>query len=192
MLLWSLFNLWSLYRAAGPMDRNRAKYLFLANAAFPIAALDYLLHFGIDLFGGPITGISIRVFLAIYGYAMLRYRLFEFRALVGRSSGWLLAAVLLAVAYALVVEAGRRFGIAPERVHIAAALIAFAVWMGLARQMPAWAERLISGEPDFIAAGNRLSDEVVAIQDVQSLQTKWAELCGSIFSAEHAWFIDGD
>ena len=98
ILVWSLFNLWSLYRVADPMDRNRAKYLFLANAAFPIAALDYLLHFGIDPFGGPITGISIPVFLAIYGYAMLRYRLFEFRALVGRTSGWLLAAVLLAAA----------------------------------------------------------------------------------------------
>ena len=192
ILLWSLVNLWSLYRVADPMDRNRAKYLFVANLAFPVAAMDYLLHFGIDLFGGPITAISVPVFLAIYGYAMLRYRLFEFRALVGRTSGWLLAAVLLAVAYALVVEAGRRFGIFPERVHVAAALIAFALWVGLARQMPAWTERLLSGEPDFMGAVSRFSDEVVAIQDAGTLQSKWVELCASTFSTEQAWFIESD
>ena len=192
IVLWSLVNLWSFRRVAHPMERNRANYLFLANAAFPIAGMDYLLHFGIDLFGGPITGISVPVFVAVYGYAMLRYRLFEFRALVGRTSGWLLAAVLLAIAYALVVEAGRRFGLPPDRVHIAAALIAFALWMGLVRQMPAWAERLLSGEPDFMVAVSRFANEVVALQDATILQSKWVELCASTFSAEQAWFIESE
>ena len=187
---WGLVNLWSQYRTSHPLDRNRAKYIFLANVAFAFSAFDYLPHFGINLFGGSVSGISIPAFLAIYGYAMLRYRLFEFHALVGRTSGWLLAAVLLATAYALVLQTGHRIEISPERAHVAAALVAFALWLVLARQMPAWTQRLLSGEPDFWVGINCFSDEVVAIQDEAALQSKWAELCTSTFSAEHARFIE--
>ena len=106
-----LVNLWVCYRTAHPIDRNRAKYIFLANAVFATAAFDYLPHFNIDPFHGPISGASIPVFLAIYGYAMLRFRLFDFRELVGWGSGWILAAVLLGTSYALVVEVGSRLGL---------------------------------------------------------------------------------
>jgi class 3 adenylate cyclase len=188
---WGLVNLWTQYRTAHPLDRNRAKYIFLSNLLFAASALDYLPHFGIDLFGGPVSGIAIPSFLAVYGYAMLRFRLFEFHALVGRLSGWLLAAVMLGATYALVVEGGRRFGLSPARTYVIAAMAAFAVWLILARQIPAWAHRLLSGEPDFMAGVNNFSDQVIALLDEGALRSKWAELCVATFSAEQAWFVQG-
>ena len=187
-----LVNLWAHYRTAHPLDRNRAKYIFLANAIFATSAFDYLPHFNIDPFHGPIGGVSIPVFLAVYGYAMLRFRLFDFRELVGFGSGWVLAAVLLGTSYALVVEVGSRFAFLAPRVYLLAALVAFGLWLTLARQMPAWANRLLSGEPDFIAGVNRFSDEVAELQEEGTLKAKWEELCLSTFAAERAWFIESD
>ena len=185
-----LVNLWVCYRTAHPIDRNRAKYIFLANAVFATAAFDYLPHFNIDPFHGPISGASIPVFLAIYGYAMLRFRLFDFRELVGWGSGWILAAVLLGTSYALVVEVGSRLGLSAPRVHLLAALIAFGLWLTLARQMPAWANRLLSREPDFAAGVNRFSEEVAELQEEATLKVRWEELCLSTFDAERSWFIE--
>jgi class 3 adenylate cyclase len=187
-----LVNLWVYYRTAHPLDRNRAKYIFLANAIFATSAFDYLPHFNIDPFHGPISGISIPVFLAVYGYAMLRFRLFDFHELVGLGSGWVLAAVLLGTTYALVVEVGDRFGLLAPRIHLLAALVAFGLWLTLARQMPAWVNRLFSDEPDFIAAVNRFSDEVAELQEEGTLKARWEELCLSTFAAERAWFIESN
>jgi len=185
-----LVNLWVHYRTAHPLDRNRAKYIFLANAVFATSAFDYLPHFNTDPFHGPISGVSIPVFLAVYGYATLRFRLFDFRELVGLGSGWILAAILLGTSYALVIEVGGRFGFSASRVYLVAALVAFGLWLTLARQMPAWANRLFSGEPDFIAGVNRFSDEVAELQEEGTLKARWEDLCLSTFDAECAWFID--
>lgn len=184
--------IWNNYRISHPIERNRAKYIFVANSIFIMTAFDYLPHFNIDPFHGPISGVTIPVFLAIYGYAILRVRLFDFRELVGLGSGWVLAAVLLGTCYALVVEIGYRFQFPISPVHLLAALAAFVLWLTLARQMPAWANRLFSGEPDFIAEVNRFADDVAELQEEGILKARWEALCLSTFGAERAWFIESN
>ena len=186
-----LVNLWVCYRTAHPIDRNRAKYIFLANAVFATAAFDYLPHFNIDPFHGPISGASIPVFLAIYGYAMLRFRLFDFRELVGWGSGWILAAVLLGTSYALVVEVGSRLGLLAPRVPFASGTDCVRsvvntgptdAGLGLIAYCP--------GSRISRRGVNRFSEEVAELLEEATLKARWEELCLSTFDAERAWFIE--
>src|SRR5208282_3896146 len=119
------------------------------NVFLCIAALDFLPHFGVDVFGGPLSEVAIPLFLATYSYAMLRYRLFEFRSFVSRAAGWFLAGVLMIIVYALTVESGKRFGAPLQQTYAVAALVGLLAWLGVGRHLPDWAQRVLSRESDF-------------------------------------------
>ena len=60
---YGVFNLWANYRNSHPFRRNRPEYLLLANFFLLLTALDFLPHFGINIFAGPLSGIAIPLFL---------------------------------------------------------------------------------------------------------------------------------
>jgi len=190
--LYGIVNLLTYYREAHPLEKNRSKYLLLANAFLCAAALDFLPHFHVDLFGGPLSGIAIPLFLATYSYAMLRYRLFEFRSFVSRAAGWFLAGVLMIIVYALTVESGKRFGAPLQQTYVVAATAGFLAWLGVGRHLPDWAQRVLSRESDFRDRVQVFGDEVCCLHDEDLLQARLKALCIHDFGASTAEFVDGD
>jgi len=189
--LYGLVNLWTNFTQAHPLEKNRTKYLFLANFFLLVAAFDFLPHFGVDLFRGPVSGIAIPLFLATYSYAMLRYRLFEFRSFVGRAAGWFLATVLMIVVYALVVEFGKRLDTPLQQTYIAAAIAGLASWIGVGQRLPDWAQRALSSESDFRDRIQAFGDEIVALGDEGLMREKLKALCINDFGAVTATFVEG-
>jgi hypothetical protein len=188
--LYGVFNLWTNYRSSHPLERNRAKYLLLANLFLLLAAVDFLPHFGINLFAGPLSGIAIPLFLATYSYAMLRYRLFEFRSFVSRVAGWFLASVLVVIVYALTVEIGKRIGAPLEETYVVSAIVSFLAWLGVGRHLPDWAQRVLSRESDFRYRVQIFGDEIVSVQDEKLLLARLSELCVHEFGASVAGYIE--
>jgi class 3 adenylate cyclase len=188
--LYGVFNLWANYRSSHPLEKNRAKYLLLANFFLLLAALDFLPHFGINLFAGPLSGIAIPLFLATYSYAMLRYRLFEFRSFVSRVAGWFLASVLVVIVYALTVEIGKRIGAPLEQTYVVGAIVGFLAWLGVGRHLPDWAQRMLSRESDFRYRVQIFGDEIVSVQDENLLLARLSELCVHEFGASVAGYIE--
>ncbi len=189
---YGIANLWTNYREAHPLEKNRSKYLLLANVFLCIAALDFLPHFGVDVFGGPLSEVAIPLFLATYSYAMLRYRLFEFRSFVSRAAGWFLAGVLMIIVYALTVESGKRFGAPLQQTYVVAALVGLLAWLGVGRHLPDWAQRVLSRESDFRDRVQAFGDEIVCLYDEGLLQTRLKALCVREFGAGAVEFVDGD
>lgn len=188
--LYALANLGMNYRRAHPLDKNRTKYLFVANVFLAFGLLDYLPHFGIDLFGGPISGISTPLFLATFAYACLRYRLVDFRTMLGRGSGWALTILMMIVVYALVVEGAQRgLAVSATQAHVGAAVVVFLIWLTLGRILPEWSAKLVTaGEPDFEKILQRFSGEVMAILDETTLRERALALCTGPFGATSASF----
>jgi class 3 adenylate cyclase len=188
--LYGVFNLWANYRNSHPLERNRAKYLLLANFFLLLAALDFLPHFGINIFAGPLSGIAIPLFLGTYSYAMLRYRLFEFRSFVSRVAGWFLATVLVVIVYVLTVGIGKRIGAPIEQTYVIAAIAGFLAWLGVGRHLPDWAQRVLSRESDFRYRVQMFGDEIVSVQDENLLLARLSELCVDEFGASVAGYIE--
>jgi class 3 adenylate cyclase len=190
--VYGIANLWAYYRQAHPLEKNRSKYLFLANAFLFVAALDFLPHFGVDLFGGPLSGIAIPLFLATYSYAMLRYRLFEFGSFLSRAAGWFLASVLMIIVYALIAETGRRFGAPLQQTYVVAAIAGFLAWLGVGRHLPDWAQRVLARDSDFRDRVQAFGDEVCCLHDEDLLHERLRTLCLREFGASTVEFVDGD
>lgn len=190
--LYGLVNLGMNYRRAHPLDKNRTKYLFVAYVFLAFGLLDYVPHFGVDLFGGPISGISTPLFLSTFAYACLRYRLIDFRTMLGRGSGWALTIVMMVVAYALVVEgATRLLLVSATQAHTGAAVVVFLIWLTLGRILPEWSTRLVNaGEPDFEKILQRFSGEVMSILDEAALRSRTLSLCTEAFGAVTADYWD--
>jgi len=180
---YGLLNLGLNYRRAHPLDRNRTKYLLVAYCFLAFGLLDYLPHFGIDLFGGPVSGISTPLFLSTFPSACLRFRLVDFRTMLGRGSGWALTTLIMVVAYALFVEGAQRWLGAPQsQAHVGAAVVVLLIWLTLGRVLPGWAQRLTtSGEPDFERVLQHFSDEVMSILDEATLRARALALCTGEF-----------
>jgi class 3 adenylate cyclase len=185
-----IFTLWVNYRDSHPLERNRTKYLFLANFFLLFAALDFLPHFGINILAGPISGIAIPLFLATYSYAMLRYRLVEFRSFVSRATGWFLAGISMATVYALTVEVGKRIDAPLEQTYLIGAIVGFLAWFGAARHLPDLAQRVLSQESDFRYRVQLFGDKIVSIQDERVLSGKLLALCIEEFGASSADYIE--
>ncbi len=189
--LYGIFNLLTNYRCSHPLERNRAKYLLLANFFLLIAALDFLPHFGINILAGPTSGIAIPLFLATYSYTMLRYRLFEFRSFVGRAAGWFLASILMVIVYVLTVEIGRRFDAPVQQIYVIGAIAGILAWLGIGRHLPNWAQRVLSRESDFRQLVQIFGDEIVSLQDERLLLARLKALCTCEFGASDAGYVDG-
>jgi class 3 adenylate cyclase len=177
-------------RRAHPLDRNRAKYVLFSYVFLNFAQLDFLPHFGIDLFGGPIVGITIPLFLATFGYSCLRYRLIVFGDLVGYVAGWILAAMLLVIAYAIVLTIGAHWFPTQSEAHVAAAIAALATFATLGHRIPDWAERIFgAAEADIRRAVERFSDELLSILDEPVLLRRVEEFCNRVFDSLRTFFV---
>ena len=188
--IFGIFNLWINYRGSHPLDRNRAKYILLANFFLLFATLDFLPHFGISIFAGPVSGIAIPVFLATYSYAMLRYRLVEFRSFLARAVGWFLAGILMVTVYALTIEIGKRIGAPLQQTYIIGATAGFLVWLGVGRFLPEWAQGMLSQESDFRYRVQLFDDDIVSVQDEKTLLERLRTLCVREFGANVAEYIE--
>jgi class 3 adenylate cyclase len=188
--LFGIFNLWINYRDAHSLDKNRAKYILLANFFLLFAALDFLPHFGISIFAGPVSGIAIPLFLATYSYAMLRYRLVEFRSFLTRAAGWFLAGILMVTVYALTIEIGERIGAPLQQTYIIGALAGFLAWLGVGRFLPDWAQSVFSHESDFRYRVQLFDDEIVCVQDESTLLERLRTLCVHEFGACVAEYVE--
>ncbi len=180
-------------RQVHPLDRNRAKYLVLAYTILGISVLDYLPHFGVDLFGGSISALCMPLFAIIFGYACLRYRLIAFRDWVARAAGWFVTAVVVIAAYALVLEADRRW-IHGETtvVHAAAALIDLALFGALGTRLPRFLERVLGGAHiDFHSVVEKLSGELMSILDEGLLSARMMAVCRDVFGSSTAAVLAG-
>ena len=188
--IFGIFTLWVNYKDSHPLERNRAKYLLLANFFLLFAALDFLPHFGINILAGPISGIAIPLFLATYSYAMLRYRLVEFRSFVSRAAGWFLAGVSMVTVYALTIEIGKRIDAPLEETYLISAIAGFLAWLGAGRYLPDLAQRVLSQESDFRYRVQLFGDEIVSIQDENVLSERLIVLCIHEFGASSAQYIE--
>ena len=166
------------YRRAHPLDRNRIGFFFIAYSFLSMTLFDYLPHFGIDLFGGLVSGISIPLFLGAFGYASLRYRLIEFRVFLSRAAGYVLVAITLVCAYAAFMEIGRRMGIEAAQLGIGAAILVLAIFASLGRLVPRLLEKAARRrEPDYQKAIEVFSSDLMKVLDEKLLSDKVSELC---------------
>jgi class 3 adenylate cyclase len=179
-------------RAAHPLDRNRAKYLFAAYVFLAAGVLDYLPHFGIDLFQGSVCALTMPAFALLFGYASLRYRLVAFRDAVGSAAGWLVTAALLAGGYALVLELNHRFvHLATDASHVGAAVATVLLFAALGLRLPRWLRRALRHDPrDLTDAVGRATTELLATFDEGRLRARIVELCDEIFEAASAVLLD--
>src|SRR5262249_39512947 len=129
------------YRSAHPLDRNRVPFMLAAFCILSLTLLDYLPHFGIDLFGGPLSALTLPAASVLFGYACLRFRLALFRTFLGRVAGWSATLACVAVGYAIALEIAERLVVAKGTAHVAAAAVAVGMFAASSRAIPAWAER---------------------------------------------------
>jgi class 3 adenylate cyclase len=182
------------WRKSHPLDRNRAKYLLVAIAFLAMSLLDYLPHFGVDLFGGSVSALSMPLFAFVFGYACLRYRLMVFREAVGRAAGLILTAILLVGAYALFLEIDRRWlALGVTASHAGAAIVGLSLFATLGTRLPRWVERALGAvEFDFRTVIERFSDELLAIVDERALNERLAHICTTVFGSAQAVVLGPD
>lgn len=190
--VYGLITLAMNYKRAHPLDKNRTKYLFAAYVFLAFGLLDYLPHFNIDLFGGPISGLSTPLFLGTFAYACLRYRLIDFRTMLGRGSGWALTVLIMVIAYTLFLEGAQRwFGATAAQAHVGSAVTVFLIWITLGRVIPEWMQKAIAGgEPEFQRLLQQFSAEMMTVLDESVLQTRAMALCTGAFGSLSAEVVD--
>jgi len=178
------------FRDAHPLEKNRAKYIFVAFTALSLSVLDYLPHFGVAPFGSPVGAVFITVFLLLFGYACLRFRLIIFRDLMGRAAGFILALGAMALAYALAVEGARRTG-ASGVGQLVGTVAAAAVYAAVGRTVPDWTQRLLGArEPDYRLAIRDYSDSVTSMFDESAIRAATTATCATTFNATTAVLLE--
>lgn len=190
--MYLLFKLGRKFHTAHPLDKNRIKFIFTAFCFLSIALFDYLPHYGVDLFGGPLSGFAIPLFLATFGYANMRYRLIRFSGVVARVSGWSMTVLILAAVYALVLEAGLRWFTLPlGPSHISAAIVGLLVYGTIGSKLPSWITGVVE------ARERALQDVIEAFSmDIQTqleeseLRKKIEDICTGPIDCSFAFFND--
>lgn len=190
--LYTVVSLALRYPRAHPLDRNRILYVVLAWLALAASMLDYLPHFGIDLFGGPVSAITIPVFLAVFGYAILRVRLVEFRAIAIRTSGWLVTLILVATVYLATLEAaGRWLDAEVGAAHVGAAIAGLVTFSAAAQAVPGWLRRLAgAGERDYQDLVDAFSDRLRGVQDEPTMRIQLEQTCTGPLGAATVALLD--
>ena len=190
---YALLSMFSHYRRAHPLDKNRIFYIIVAYTFLSMTLFDYLPHFGIDLFGGLVSAVSIPLFLASFGYASLRYRLVEFRAFLGRAAGYALLGILMISGYSAFMEITRRIGIEPSKSAAGAAGLILLIYATIGRILPRFVEKAVrQTEPDYQKTLEEFSSDVMNIWDEKILIKKTGEICTSEFLCSSASMIEGN
>jgi HD-GYP domain-containing protein (c-di-GMP phosphodiesterase class II) len=180
------------FHRAHPVDRERARYLLISISFLALCVLDYRFHFGIDVIGDPVSNYAMPVFVVIFGYACLRFRLLAFREWIGRLVGWAITALVLVALYMLILEIARRLLFPLPIDQVLAAVACLAVFIFLNRKLPRILERMLSGiEDDFREIMIRLSDELLSIPDEPSLKYRLRQICSTIFETTEVAIING-
>lgn len=190
--VYCLYALARNYRQAHPLDKNRTKYIVAAYGFLSLSLIDYLPHFGIDWFGGPVSSLSIPLFVGTFGYASLRYRLVEFQSFLGRSAGYILTALLMAGGYVLFLDASNRWlHLSESTAHVGAGLFMAAILVGFGRLLPDWLQQWIAGVPtDFQGVLQQFSDEIMTDLDEAVLRRKLQFVCVEVFDSSRANYMD--
>ena len=191
--LYGLVNLGMNYRQAHPFDKNRAKYLLMAYSVLALSFVDYVPHFGVDLFGGPVSGVTIPLFLLTFGYTTLRYRLLDFRSAMGQASGWVLSLLAAGAIYAAAVSVAPHWlGIIGSEAQFSAALVALLTAMTLSRVLPRMTGRVFSRrETNYGELVQGAAGELSAILDEGRLLTRALDICTGPFGSLSAHFVPG-
>jgi len=94
------FNIYRYYkRTTIGLERNQAKYIFVAFLLFLPAALGYFPAYGIDIY--PFGYLSGVIFTVILAYAIIRCRLMDIRVVIKRSTVFSAIVVVITAAYVL-------------------------------------------------------------------------------------------
>lgn len=181
------------YKRAHPLDRNRIGFIFLAFSLLSLTLFDYLPHFGIDLFGGLVSAVAIPMFLATFGYAILRYRLIEFRAFLGRAAGYAMLITLMVMGYLLFMDIAGRVGMDASRATAGAAGLIVIIYAAAGRVLPRFVERAVRRrEPDYQRALSKLSDDLIHLWDEDLLAERTRSVCVSEFFCSSAAVLAPD
>lgn len=180
------------YPRAHPLDRNRILYVVLSWAILSTSVLDYLPHFGVNVFDGPVSAIALPLFVSLFGYALLRFRLVEFRALVLRSSGWVVTLVLVATAYVLALEAGDRWLRGGVHVaHVGAAVLGLATFSAVGRTVPGWFSRLSgAAERGYQDVVDAFTDDIRGLVDEPTMRLRLEDVCTGALGASAVELLD--
>ncbi len=192
VVCYTLVALAQRYPRAHALDRNRIAYVVLSWAILSLSFLDYLPHFGIDPFGGPVSAIAVPLFMLTFGYSLLRFRLIEFRTLALRSSGWLVTMILVGTVYVLVLEASRRwFHAGIEATHVGAAVLGLGVYSAVGQTIPGWFSRLAgAGRTQFQPVVDRFSDDMRGVLDEPTMRIRLETVCTGPLLAATVGLID--
>lgn len=179
------------YRKAHPFDKIRIQYLFTAYALLSLSLLDYVPHFGIDLFGGPISGYTIPLFLTTFGYTTLRFRLLDYRSAIGLASGWGLALALAGAVYGAGILIARDIlDVTSAEASVSAALAALVTAMVLSRALPQLTGRALAHrDHDFGQIVQEFAGEFSSIFDESLLLQRTLAVCSDHFGSLSAQFI---
>jgi class 3 adenylate cyclase len=176
---------------AHPLDRNRIKYVLLAYGFLAFSVLDYLPHFGWNPFGGAVSAFFVPLFLVTFGYATVRYRLLEFRALVARASGWLFTLVLVATVYVLVLEGmGRWLGAGATESHVASAAISMVALVGVGATLPGWIGRALGVDARVQDIIDEFSQRVAGVLDETALRERLHAVCTGPIGGARVAIVD--
>ncbi|MCU0848711.1 MAG: hypothetical protein MUD12_12570 [Spirochaetes bacterium] len=192
IVTYALIVMFIHYRRAHPLDKNRMFFIIAAFTFLSLTLFDYLPHFGIDVFGGLVSAVSIPLFLASFGYASLRYRLIEFRAFLGRAAGYAILAILMISGYSVFMEITRRLGIEPSKSAAGAAGLILLIYATIGRVLPRLVEKAVrQSEPDYQKTLEEFSSDVMNIWDEKLLIEKTGGICTSEFLCSSASMLDG-
>ncbi len=93
-------NLYRYYRNTKiSIEHNQAKYIFIAFLILLFGVIGYLPAYGIGVY--PFAYLSGAVFVAIFAYAILKYRLMDIQVVVKRSTIFSAIVILITAAYTL-------------------------------------------------------------------------------------------
>jgi signal transduction histidine kinase len=94
--LWQLFY----WKRVSPLKYGQIKYVLFALILYFLSSVDFLVNYGFDFY--PFGFLFILGFLGVFAYAILKYRLFDIRLVLRKSS---VIAASLAVVFALAIPA---------------------------------------------------------------------------------------
>lgn len=173
---------------APAVERNRRLYVATSYGLLSLALLDYLPHFGIDLFGGSVSAVALPAFLTLFGYACLRFRLMGFGRALGAFSARALVVALAVAAWLLVEDLRLRAGLAEgELSSLPSALAAIGTYAVLGPTLPEMFERWIRADERAAQVALRNAAEALHAElDEARLWRIATEACREVLGAHHA------
>jgi class 3 adenylate cyclase len=150
--------LWRRLDSFDVLRRNKVSFIFLAYAMLAPTALDYLPHFGVAFAHGPVSRFFVPLFLVIFGYTCLRYRLVPFGELLAQALGWGVLLLMIGTAYIATSALMQDLVNNSDLVAVSAAASAILVYAMCSRVVFEWTGKLAGiGSPNYEAAEWKLA-----------------------------------